>query len=104
MSSRVLGRGGRRSAVTVLLTSRRAHGKVTTDFVVAKAVLYAGAGVIVVFKKTDGDGDEKLISVFPLRPTLLHPLGVRPMFCKFQADETPPFVPCDFQESYEVNE
>lgn len=45
--------------------------------------------MIVVFKKTDGDGDEKTILVFPRRPTLLHPLGVRPMFCKFQADEAP---------------
>lgn len=49
--------------------------------------------MIVVFRKTDGDGDEKLISVLPLRPTLLHPLGVRAMFCKFQADETPVFPP-----------
>lgn len=60
--------------------------------------------MIVVFKKTDGDGEEKLISAFPLRPTLLHPLGVRAMFCKFQADETPAFVPWDSQGSYEVNE
>lgn len=56
------------------------------------------------YRKTDGDGDEKLISLFPLRPTLLHPLGVRAMFCKFQADENSSFVPCHVQGSYEVNE
>lgn len=63
------------------------RAKLTFVAVGTASVLNAGAGAIVVFKKTDGDGDEKPISVFPQRPTLLHPLGVRPMFCKFQADE-----------------
>lgn len=51
------------------------------------------------YRKTDGDGDEKLISLFPLRPTLLHPLGVRAMFCKFQADETPALSPVTSKEA-----
>lgn len=55
--------------------------------------------MIVVFRKADGDGDEKLISVFPLRPTLLHPLGVRAMFYKFQADETPALSPVTSKEA-----
>lgn len=70
------------------------HVKLTFVAVVGTAsVLNAGAGAIVVLKKTDGDGDEKTILVFPQRPTLLHPLGVRPMFCKFQADEAPALSP-----------
>lgn len=55
--------------------------------------------MIVVFRKTDGDGDEILISAFPLWPTLLHPLGVRAMFCKFQADETPALSPVTSKEA-----
>lgn len=53
----------------------------------ATAVSNAGAGVIVVLRKQMETVMRNPFRGFPQRPTLLHPLGVRPMSCKFQSDE-----------------
>lgn len=42
-------------------------------------------------------------SVSPLRPTLLYPLGVRPMFCKFQTDENLALSPVTSQKLSRLN-